>query len=144
MKLLPSLILVLCAIVTGHAQTSAKESIDAFEAYMGQDINYPAHARAHKIQGAVDVEFHLDPNGKVIDFKVTKDIGSTCAKEVKRVITMMPKNLRKSLTTSTSSGYFALEVLFGLNEDFRRGDTPSFSSDALKLPPFYVTAHTIR
>lgn len=65
--------------------------INAFYAYIGKSIRYPAEARQHNVQGRVYLTFVVEKDGSLSDAKVLRGIGSGCDEEAVRVIKESPK-----------------------------------------------------
>lgn len=144
MKLLLSLIIAFCIALCGYSQNLSGESVGNFEKQLVQNIKYPADARRTGIQGPVDIEFHLNANGDLTNFNVVKDIGSTCSKEVEKAIKAIPEDIRKAMATPDSSAYFGLEVIFGLDEAYKRNEPAAFNSDVIVLTPLVVIGYSIK
>ncbi|MDX1627957.1 MAG: energy transducer TonB [Fulvivirga sp.] len=65
--------------------------MQAFMKYVGENIDYPDKAKRMGIQGKVFVEFVVDKDGSLTDFKVIKGIGGGCDEEAIRVLKNAPK-----------------------------------------------------
>jgi len=65
--------------------------MQAFYKYVGDKIKYPAQARRMAIEGKVFVEFVVNKDGSLTDFKVVKGIGAGCDEEAVRVLLTAPK-----------------------------------------------------
>ncbi len=63
----------------------------AFKQYLEQNLQYPEQALNQKIEGKVTVQFTLESNGVITDFKVIKGLGYGCEDEVIRLIKAGPK-----------------------------------------------------
>ena len=61
--------------------------------FIGDNLHYPTEARNSGIQGSVFVEFVVQQDGKLSDFKVIKGIGEGCDEEAVRVMELMNKEL---------------------------------------------------
>lgn len=64
--------------------------IDAFRAYMSNEIRYPEDAKKDGVQGKVFVSFTVDKNGKIKDAEITKGVHELLDKEALRVVGKMP------------------------------------------------------
>ena len=53
---------------------------------LSQNIRYPEAARQNNTEGTVVVSFVVEPNGKMSNFKLLKDIGDGCGEESLRVL----------------------------------------------------------
>lgn len=72
-------------------QTAApKGGLATFYKYVAERINYPAQARRMGIEGKVFVEFVVDRDGKLTQFKVVKGIGAGCDEEAVRIMQSAP------------------------------------------------------
>ncbi len=63
----------------------------AFKQYLEQNLRYPEQALNNKIEGKVTVQFTLESNGAITDFRVIKGLGYGCEDEVIRLIKSGPK-----------------------------------------------------
>jgi TonB family protein len=58
----------------------------SFKQYLQQSLRYPEQAQGNKVEGRVTVEFTVEPNGNLTDFKVIRGIGYGCEEELIRLI----------------------------------------------------------
>jgi len=58
----------------------------AFASYIQTNIQYPKDAIANKKEGAVSIQFIIDEDGKLSDFKKVSDVGSGLEEEAIRVL----------------------------------------------------------
>jgi TonB family protein len=58
----------------------------AFQKYLEKTMNYPEQALDNKVEGGVEVQFTVNPNGQLTDFTVLKGLGFGCDDEVIRLI----------------------------------------------------------
>jgi TonB family protein len=58
----------------------------AFKKYLEAQLQYPNQALANQVEGKVTVQFTVQPNGQLSDFKVLKGLGYGCDEEVIRLI----------------------------------------------------------
>jgi TonB family protein len=58
----------------------------AFKNYLENNVRYPETALSKKIEGRVTIEFFVEPNGSLSEFKVVRGIGSGCDEELIRLI----------------------------------------------------------
>ncbi|MEM6524567.1 MAG: energy transducer TonB [Bacteroidota bacterium] len=72
-------------------QPQPEGGMQAFMAYVGENINYPNMALRTKVQGKVFVQFVVNSDGSLVDFKVVKGIGAGCDEEAVRVLKGSPK-----------------------------------------------------
>lgn len=57
-----------------------------FKQYLQQNVRYPEQAKVNKVEGRVTVEFTVEANGSLTNFKVIRGIGSGCDEELIRLI----------------------------------------------------------
>lgn len=62
-----------------------------FEKFFLENYEYPAIAKANRIQGVVYVKFVVEKDGTISDPVVVRDIGAGCGEEAVRVVKLMPK-----------------------------------------------------
>ncbi len=62
----------------------------AFYKFIGERIKYPSEARHLGIEGKVYIEFAVNRDGSLSDFRVIKGIGGGCDEEVIRLVSMSP------------------------------------------------------
>jgi TonB family protein len=88
-------------VVTGYSASSSAgtEEFDlaqpsggrnAFNEYLEKQLKYPKEALANNVEGKVTVQFVVEPNGQLSDFKVIKGIGFGCEEELLRLIRQGP------------------------------------------------------
>ena len=96
------LLLSMGITVTGFAQaddvyTSVDEmpeypgGMDKFEKYAAKNIRYPKEAVEKEIEGRVWIEFIVETDGSLSNFKVARSIGGGCDEEALRIVKSMPK-----------------------------------------------------
>lgn len=59
--------------------------------YLSSNIKYPVVAAENEVQGKVNVEFVVEPDGSISDVKVVKSVDKSLDKEAVRVVKSMPK-----------------------------------------------------
>jgi TonB family protein len=59
---------------------------DAYSEYLQQKLKYPEQALKNQVEGKVTVQFTVDPNGKLGNFKVIHSLGFGCDDEAIRLI----------------------------------------------------------
>ena len=62
----------------------------AFMAYVAENMRYPDAALRARVQGKVFVQFVVNADGSLVDFKVVKGIGAGCDEEAIRVLKGSP------------------------------------------------------
>jgi TonB family protein len=63
----------------------------AFKRYLENKIEYPIQAIQNKIEGKVTIEFFVEIDGQLKDFKVLKGLGYGCDDEVIRAVKSGPR-----------------------------------------------------
>jgi protein TonB len=66
-------------------------SKNKFEKFFLDNYEYPAIAKANRIQGVVYVKFVVEKDGTISDPVVVRDLGAGCGEEAVRVVKLMPK-----------------------------------------------------
>lgn len=64
--------------------------IEKFYAFLNKNLRYPAVARENNVQGRVIVQFVVEKDGSLTDFKILRGIGSGCDEEAQRVLKSTP------------------------------------------------------
>lgn len=59
--------------------------------FLSENVAYPQMARESGIQGRVYVTFVVEPDGRITNVQVLRDIGGGCGSEAVRVVKMMPR-----------------------------------------------------
>ena len=65
-------------------------SNEALVAFLAQNVQYPTTAKLEGTEGTVYVSFVINEEGKVVDSKILKDIGSGCGEAALSVVSKMP------------------------------------------------------
>ncbi len=63
----------------------------AYKTYLANNIKYPTMAKESGIEGTVYITFVVEPNGKLSNVAIVRDIGGGCGDEALRVVKNMPK-----------------------------------------------------
>ena len=72
---------------TDEKRTCSNEALVSF---LAQNVQYPTTAKLEGTEGTVYVSFVIDEEGKVIDSKILRDIGSGCGDAALSVVSKMP------------------------------------------------------
>ena len=83
--------------------------------YVSNAVKYPAEARRKEIQGRVMVQFSVNEDGKLGDFKVTQKVEPMLDEEALRVIKNMPDWQPGKIDGKPAKFLYALPVIFMLN-----------------------------
>jgi len=59
--------------------------------YLSQNLRYPEEAQQLKVKGTVGLEFTVEPDGSLSNFKISKSLGHGCDEEAVRVLLEGPK-----------------------------------------------------
>ncbi|MDR1698211.1 MAG: energy transducer TonB [Prevotellaceae bacterium] len=65
--------------------------VAAMKDFIRRNLRYPASARESSIQGRVIIEFIVEKDGSLSDFKIRRSLEKDCDNEALRVVQMMPK-----------------------------------------------------
>jgi TonB family protein len=88
-----------------------------FYKFIGRNIKYPIQARTANVEGRVFVNFLVDQNGKLSDFKIIRGIGSGCDEEAVRVLSMSP-NWKPGMQGGVGvKSIFNMAVVFKLDQN---------------------------
>jgi TonB family protein len=58
----------------------------ALPAYLGRNLRYPEVAHKHDIQGAVRLEFVIEPSGSISNLRALDELGGGCTEEAMRLV----------------------------------------------------------
>ncbi|GAB3634796.1 hypothetical protein GCM10027422_03860 [Hymenobacter arcticus] len=64
--------------------------VEAYRAYLQQNVRYPEVAKAKNLSGDVYVSFVVDEAGRILDAEVAKGIGAGLDEEALRLVRLMP------------------------------------------------------
>jgi TonB family protein len=59
--------------------------------YLSQHLRYPEEAQQMKVKGTVGIEFTVEPDGSLSNFKISKSLGYGCDEEAVRLLQEGPK-----------------------------------------------------
>jgi TonB family protein len=65
--------------------------MDAFFKFLSKNIKYPQEMRDKNVQGRVIIQFIVEPDGWLTNFKVARDLGYGAGEEALRVLSLSPK-----------------------------------------------------
>lgn len=92
----------------------------ALKEFYKNNIEYPADARAEKIQGTVLVQFLVDVDSTLSNIKVVKGISPSIDKEAIRIVSKMPKwkpgEVQVEKAWKRTKLRYTLPVVFNLTE----------------------------
>ena len=89
---------------------------EALMQYIADNIQYPDSARANKIEGTVFIQFVVEADGSLTNFKLCRDIGYGCGEEALRVVQSMPRWVPGDINGRKTRSRFTLPIMFRLNE----------------------------
>lgn len=79
-----------CELEEGYSNKNSCATEKVLD-YIETNLGYPAEAKANKIQGTVYVNFIVEMDGTLTNFKVVRDIGGGCGDAVVKALKQMPK-----------------------------------------------------
>lgn len=82
--------------------------------YFQRNNRYPTSARRNQVEGVVYVQFIVEKNGDLSNFKVVKGVGYGCDEEAVRLLDRMPKWIPGQHRSTTVAVYQTLPVTFKL------------------------------
>jgi len=68
-----------------------KQGWGKFQEYIAENLRYPSKAKKNGVEGKVYMQFVVEGDGSLSEFKVLKGIGSGCDKEAIRLLKNAPK-----------------------------------------------------
>jgi uncharacterized membrane-anchored protein len=93
---------------TNVKQPQFPGGIEKFYMFVGQNFRMPEEFSKHKMEGKLFVEFMVEKDGSLSEFKIVKDLGYGVSDEVIRVLKLSPKWI-----PATENGQ-AVRVLYSL------------------------------
>lgn len=89
---------------------------DSLVTYFKRNLQYPAAARQHNLEGVVVTEFVIDKAGLVKDAKVIKRLGAGTDEEALRLLTTMPAWAPGRHNGNLVNVQYVLPIRFSLNK----------------------------
>lgn len=86
----------------------------AYKQYLEKNLQYPERALGNKVEGKVTIQFAVEPNGQLTDFRVIKGIGDGCDEEVIRLIKSGPRWTPTKRDTEKLRGTVRVKMRFQL------------------------------
>lgn len=74
-----------------HISPSPSLGMEAFFAYIRNNLKYPTAARRHNVEGVVYLEFWVEETGLIANAKIYRKLGYGCDEEALRVLSNAPK-----------------------------------------------------
>jgi protein TonB len=87
----------------------------AYRIYLKKNLDYPASARQHGIEGDVTVGFTVKPDSTLSNFKIIDGIGSGCDEEAIRLLKQGPGWVPRISNGKPVSSEVIYKVPFRLN-----------------------------
>ncbi len=84
----------------------------AFYKFINKNIRYPNGAISKRIQGKVTIQFVVEPDGSLTNFKVLKGIGGGCDEEAVRVLQKAPRWIPGKLGGEAVRTYVTRPIIF--------------------------------
>ncbi len=78
-------------IATVDTKPAFKGSEKEFYKYIGINFKYPAEARQANVQGRLVVEFIIEKDGSMSNYKITRNLYYGTDKELLRILVLAPK-----------------------------------------------------
>ena len=95
--------IIVCTFLPLEQQASPKGGMEAFRTLLARNLHYPPRAIQHNVEGKVFVQFTVDVDGSLDDFKIVQGIGSGCDEEAIRVIKLSKWNPGKQRSKPVKS-----------------------------------------
>ena len=94
--------------------------LEAFYKFLAQSIRYPATAFENNIQGKVVVQFIVEKDGRLTNFKILRSVGGGCDEEAIRVLSSSPRWLPGMQANKPVKVYYIVPISFTI-EQSRKG-----------------------
>jgi|GEM_PF-868102 len=102
------------ASIIAERMPSFRNGTTDVDRYFASRMVYPAEAKARRVEGTVIVKFIVDIDGKVIQPRIMKGIGSGCDEEALRLVREMPKWEPGTQNGKPVAVWFVLPIRFVL------------------------------
>lgn len=111
--------------------------------FVGQHLKYPEDAKKDGVEGSVVVQFVVTKEGRMVNPRIVKSIGSGTDEEVMRVANLMSE-IPENWTPGVQSGQnvavrFSLPIKFKMNENDKKGYETVIFRDALTLSKYMAS-----
>jgi Leucine rich repeat/Gram-negative bacterial TonB protein C-terminal len=118
------------------------QAVDLLElkTFIARQIKYPVPAKRMGIEGPTFTQFTVEESGNIISIVLLEGLDASCNEEVKRVASIIPASILKSISEKSHQQSFILPVFFGLDEPLKKGRYYRPESSAYLLPPIDVVA----
>lgn len=97
-----------------------QDGMNTFYDYIGKNLKYPESARKAGIQGKVFVEFIVNTDGTLSDFKILKGIGEGCDQAALQVMSGSPSWIPGKQRGIAVRQRMVLPIVFSLGNDTLR------------------------
>lgn len=91
----------------------------AYKEYLEKEMVYPEVAIENEVEGKVSVQFTVQPNGQLTDFRVVKSLGYGCDEEVIRLIRQGPQWNPTKRDNDPVVGKGKVKMRFSLSKDHK-------------------------
>ncbi|MFM2224675.1 MAG: hypothetical protein RJA07_877 [Bacteroidota bacterium] len=88
---------------------------DSMSRFISNNLIYPIIAKQKGLQGKVIIQFVVNSDGTLSDYKILRDIGEGCGQAVVDVVRKMPKWKPGKQNGKFVNVYFVLPISFSLN-----------------------------
>ncbi len=99
-------------INTVGGKATPEGGLKAYGNYLQQNINYPLEATKNNIQGIVNVQFLVNTDSTLSDFRIINGLGYGCDEEALRIIQEGPKWHPETINGKIMAGGMIVPVIF--------------------------------
>jgi uncharacterized membrane-anchored protein len=100
---------------TNVKQPQFPGGIEKFYMFVGQNFRMPEEFSKHKMEGKLFVEFMVEKDGSLSEFKIVKDLGYGVSDEVIRVLKLSPKWIPATENGQTVRVMYSLPITLQSN-----------------------------
>ena len=87
---------------------------DSMNRFIANHLIYPKAAKTNKTEGTVVIQFVVDKDGSLVDYKILRDIGDGCGQAVLDVLKKMPSWISGKQRDKKVAVFVTLPVVFTL------------------------------
>ena len=99
------------------AMASPVGGLENYESYLNENLQYPLAAKTGNLSGKVLIQFLVNPDSSLSDFRVLQGIGGGCDEEAIRLIKEGPDWIPASVNGERQQGVMIVPVYFqSINE----------------------------
>lgn len=125
--------------LTGEIFTVVEESatpkggMPALYELLASNLKYPDSARHAGVQGKIFVEFVVNENGSLSDFRILKGISKQCNDEAIRALSLSPAWNPGKQNGVTVKQRIVLPIIFNLGESHQNPNEPTYVNAVMKV-----------